>query len=93
MTIVAACLKANFSCEWKIFKVIARTLAIIIIEPRENVFLLRFHTRQAVASDISFFSRTAHTNNLFTRHSSYCVYMRLIHARVCVHEKEKKEYF
>lgn len=56
-------------------------------------FLLRFHTRQAVASDISFFSRTAHTNNLFTRHSSYCVYMRLIHARVCVHEKEKKEYF
>lgn len=56
-------------------------------------FLLRFHTRQAVASDISFFSRTAHTNNLFTRHSSYCVYMRLIHARVCVHKKEKKEYF
>lgn len=62
MMITVAYLKANFSYEWKIFKVIARTLAIIIIEPRENVFYCDFIPDKPSPALFLFFSRTAYTS-------------------------------
>jgi hypothetical protein len=67
------CLKANFSCEWKIFKVIVeRALAIIIVFVFE-VYTREFVPRENVSTAISyqtsrrqryFFSK--HIQNIFS---------------------------
>lgn len=93
MTIVAACLKANFSCEWKIFKVIARTLAIIIIEPRENVFYCDFIPDKPSPA-IFLFSVEQHIQIIFLLDTRVIVYICASYMLVYAFTKrKKKEYF
>lgn len=90
MTIVAACLKANFSCEWKIFKVIARTLAIIIIEPRENVFYCDFIPDKPSPA-IFLFSVEQHIQIIFLLDTRVIVYICASYMLVYAFTKRKKK--